>query len=202
MLQTEFHPAMQTGSKRLLVVLHGLGDSIAGYRWLPSLLGLPDLSFLLVNAPDPYYGGFSWYDFADDPAPGIERSRQGLFALLDEQRAKGFPAEQTSVFGFSQGCLMTWEVGLRYPHRLAGLVGVSGYIHEPERLLQEASPVARQQRFLITHGTQDPLIPFVPVQTQVARFQKAGLQIEWRAFDKAHTIAGEEELGVIRDFLR
>ena len=66
MLKTEFAPAMEKNSRRLLIALHGLGDSTAGYRWLPSALQLPGLNYLLVNAPDPYFGGFAWYDFSGD----------------------------------------------------------------------------------------------------------------------------------------
>ena len=185
-----------------MVVMHGLGDSIAGFRWLPSALNLPWLNYLLVNAPDRYYQGFSWYNFGGDPEPGIVRSRKLIFELLDEQRRKGFPSEQTIVSGFSQGCLMTWEAGLRYPHRLAGLVGISGYAHDEKRALKELSPVAREQRFLITHGTLDSMVPFDAVKRQLAVLKAAGLNIEWREFDKGHTIAGEEELAVIRDFVR
>src|SRR3989441_5186443 len=160
MLKTEFYPAAQSGSRRLFVVMHGLGDSVAGYRWVPVMMRLPWLNYLLVNAPDPYFGGFAWYDFSGDAGTGVERSRALLFELLDGQRKRGWPTEETMMFGFSQGCLMTIELGLRYPHRFAGLVGISGYVHEPERLIQELSPVALRQRFLITHGTEDPLIPF------------------------------------------
>src|SRR5947208_15899857 len=167
MLKTEFYPAAQTDSRRLLVVMHGLGDSVAGYRWVPVMMRLPWLNCLLVNAPDAYFGGFSWYDFAGDAAPGIARSRKMLFDLLDQYRAKGFPTEQTMVSGFSQGCLMTWEAGLRYPHRLAGLVGISGYAHDEKRALKELSPVARAQRFLITHGTMDPMVHLNSVKLQV-----------------------------------
>ena len=67
-----------------MVVLHGLGDSTAGFRWLPEELGQPWLNYLLVNAPDNYYGGYSWYDFAGDMGPGVKRSREMLFELLDE----------------------------------------------------------------------------------------------------------------------
>ena len=88
-----------------------------GYRWLPDALGLPGLNYLLVNAPDPYFGGYAWYDFSGKPEPGIRRSRGLLFALLDAQRERGFPSAQTLVFGFSQGCLMTYEIGLRYHTR-------------------------------------------------------------------------------------
>ncbi len=201
MLETEFYPAAQKDSKRLLIALHGLGDSTAGYRWMPSALRLPWLNYLLVNAPDDYYGGYSWYDFAGNPGPGIERSRKLLFALLDAQRANGFPTGETVLFGFSQGCLLTVDVGFRYPHRFAGFVGVSGYVHEPARLLQELSPVAKEQRMLFTHGTQDPLIPCAEVRKQVDGLKSAGLNITWREFAKVHTIAGDEELDVIRDFV-
>lgn len=201
MLQTEFREAHEKDSKRLMLVMHGLGDSIAGFRWLPEAMELPWLNYLLVNAPDRYYQGFSWYDFGRDPEPGIVRSRNLLFALLNDLRGKGFASEKTIVSGFSQGCLMTWEAGMRYPHRLAGLVGISGYAHNEKQMLSELSSMAREQRFLITHGRQDPMIPFDAVKKQVELFKAAGLNIDWREFDKGHTIAGEEELAAIRDFL-
>jgi phospholipase/carboxylesterase len=201
MLETDFAPAKEKESRQLMILLHGLGDSMEGYRWLPEALQLPWMNYLFVNAPDAYYSGFSWYDFANNPAPGIKRSRELLFELLDDLRAKDFPTNETILFGFSQGCLMTLEVGLRYPHLLAGLIGISGYAHEPEKLLKELSPVAKRQEFLITHGTQDTLIPFLQVKEQVKLFQTSGVQVEWNEFHKAHTIAGEEEIGVIRDFV-
>src|SRR5687768_11650122 len=140
MLDTEFIPALSNNSRALWIMLHGLGDSIEGYRWLPQVMRLPWMNYLLVNAPDEYYGGYSWFDFTGVIAPGVERSRKLLFELLEAQRAKGFPADQTILGGFSQGCLMSIEVGLRYPHRLAGIVGISGYICEPEKLVRELSP--------------------------------------------------------------
>jgi phospholipase/carboxylesterase len=201
MLETEFFPAKQAGSKRLMVVMHGLGDSSAGFHWMPQALDLPWMNYLLLNAPDPYYGGYSWYDFAGDAAIGVKRSAKLIADLLDEQRAKGFPTEQTILSGFSQGCLMTIEVACRYPHRFAGLVGISGYVHESEQLVKELSPVAKQQRFLITHGYKDPILPFDMVKGQMMGLKAAGLNIEWHEFMKAHTIAGEEELAVIRKFI-
>ncbi len=202
MLETDFAAAPDKNSRRLMVVLHGLGDSLEGYRWLPEALGFPWLNYRLVNAPDPYFGGYAWYDFSGDAGTGVERSRALLFELLEDERQRGWPTEQTVLFGFSQGSLMTMEVGLRYSRLFAGLVGISGYVHEPERLLRELSPVALQQRFLVTHGTLDPLIPFAPVREQVQLLQAAGIPIEWHEFAKAHTIAGEQELSVVRDFVR
>ena len=200
-LNFELIPAREPGSRKLMLALHGLGDSMEGYRWLPQALALPDMNYLLADAPDPYYGGFSWYDIYGDPRPGIERSRKELAGLLDTMAGRGFPTGLTTVLGFSQGCLLTVELAARYPERFAGLVGISGYVHEPAVLAGELSPVARKQRMLFTHGTLDVMVPHQPVEKQVAFLRRAGLQIEWRVFPKAHTIAGEEEIRVIREFV-
>jgi phospholipase/carboxylesterase len=200
-LTCELIPARDRHSRRLMVVLHGLGDSMEGYRWMPTEMRLPWLNYLLVNAPDDYFGGYSWYDIHGTAAPGIARSRRLLTELLESLPAKGFAPADTLVFGFSQGCLMTLETGLRYPHRLAGLIGVSGYIQDVAALLKELGPAAMQQRVLMTHGTQDPLLPILPVRKQAGLLREAGLCLEWREFVKAHTIAGEEELSVIRRFV-
>ena len=202
MLHHELIPAEEKGSPRLMVMLHGLGDSLEGYRWLPEAMNLPWLNYLLVNAPDDYFGGYSWFDFEGDMTPGVSRSRKLLFELLDATRAKGFPTHQTMIGGFSQGGLMTVEVGLRYPYRLAGVISLSGYVCEPDKLIKELSPVALRQRLLITHGTLDPLLPFTAARAQVDILKSAGLSIEWREFAKAHTIAGEDEISVIRNYVR
>jgi phospholipase/carboxylesterase len=199
MLHSELIPAREKNSRRLMVMLHGLGDSIEGYRWLPEAMNLPWLNYLLVNAPDDYYGGYSWFDLNDLP-PGVQRSRKLLFEVLDDLRARGFPAEQITLGGFSQGCLMAVEVGLRYPQRLAGIVGISGWVYEPETLLKELPPVARQQRLLTTHGTSDPLVPIAGVRMQIPLLKAAGINVVWREFNKPHTMI-EEELTVVRDFV-
>ena len=204
MLHSEWVPAAEENSRRLMVVLHGLGDSLDGWRWFPEAMNLPWLNYLIVNAPDDYYGGFSWFDLGekDQMLPGVQRSRKLLFDLLDDLRAKGLPAEQITLGGFSQGCLMSVDAGLRYPHRLAGIVGISGWIFEPEQLLAELPPVGRKQRLLMTHGTADPMVPITKVRPQIPVLQAAGLQIEWHEFAKGHTVAGEAELSVIRNFVR
>jgi phospholipase/carboxylesterase len=202
MLHRELIPAAEKGSDRLMIMLHGLGDSLEGYRWWPEALKLPWLNYLLVNAPDEYYGGYSWFEYPGDMVPGVRRSAEKLIRLLDASRAQGFPTERTVLGGFSQGCLMAIEVALRYPHRLAGVVGISGYVCEPEKLVAEMSPVARDQRLLVTHGPLDPVIPFDIARQQIQFLQSAGLDIQWREFMKDHTIAGEPEMSAVREFIR
>jgi phospholipase/carboxylesterase len=69
------------------------------------------------------------------------------------------------------------------------------------RLARELSPEAREQRFLITHGTEDPLLPIDRTRRQVELLKRAGLKIDWREFPKTHTIDGKAELPVLRDFI-
>lgn len=201
MLHSELIPAIEAGSRRIMVVLHGLGDSLEGWRWFPEAMNLPWLNYLLVNAPEHYFGGYSWFDI-NDRAPGVERSRKLLFELLDNLRTKHFSSDQTTLGGFSQGCLMSIDAGFRYPHQLAGMVGISGWVHEPKKLLAELPHAARQQRLLMTHGTHDPMVPIEQVRPQIPLLKAAGLNVEWREFPKAHTVAGEEGISVIREFVR
>ncbi len=199
-LNAELIPAKERESRKLLVVLHGLGDSREGYRWLPVELNLPWLNVLLVDAPDEYYGGFSWYEYPGDPGPGIERSRRLLATLLEQMPAKGFPANETILFGFSQGCLMTLETGLRLAQPLAGLIGVSGYVSDAAKLIREVSPASKATPVLVTHGTLDPVIPCAKVRQQMAELRATGLNLEWVEFRKEHTII-REETKLFREFI-
>jgi phospholipase/carboxylesterase len=201
MLETDLIQAQGGGSKDLLIALHGLGDSMEGYRWLPRALQMPSLNILLVNAPDAYFGGYSWYDFAAEPGPGIERSYRLMEELLQDWFARGYSAERTILFGFSQGCLMSYETGIRHAQRFAGIIGVSGYVHEPDRLLRLASPQARSQKFLVTHGTDDALIPLAQVRPQVDQLRAAEMQIDFRTFEKEHTII-DDEIVLFRNFIQ
>jgi phospholipase/carboxylesterase len=97
---------------------------------------------------------------------------------------------------------MTIETGLHYPHRLAGLVGIRGWVFELENLLRDLSPVARTQRLLVTHGHFDPVIPIAGVREQIQKLQAAGLNVQWHEFPKEHSVYGEPELAVIREFIR
>jgi phospholipase/carboxylesterase len=186
-------PARIPGPReRVVLVLHGLGDSLNGYHFLPEALRVPDLSYLLVNAPDAYYGGYSWYDFMGDKEPGILRSRGMLLALLDELQDQGVLPADTFLFGFSQGGLMVTDVALRCDQTLGGVVGVSGYVAFMEQYPAAFAPAASSQRLLITHGRYDPMVPFEPARKQFMELRRLGIDLEFVAYEKDHTMLAEE----------
>ena len=177
-----------TPSGKLVVVLHGRGDSSAGFHWMPSTLALPGVTWLLVNAPDPWYGGFSWYGMPPHHGPGVQRSRTLLDRLFEEINANGYQDEDTVLFGFSQGCLLTLEWGGRTDRPLAGCIGVSGYCYDASALGDELSEAARSRPWLVTHGHQDEVLPFETTASQIRELQEAGLPVDFRNYAKTHTI--------------
>ncbi|NUM87628.1 MAG: hypothetical protein HUU37_00350 [Bdellovibrionales bacterium] len=204
-LRTVYLPASRppeggAEAEKLIVVLHGLGDSVEGYRFLPQVMEMPEASWLLVNAPDPYFTGYSWFDIYGDMAPGIIRSRKLLTSLLGQLRGQGRKPENIALFGFSQGCVMVTDTALRYAHALAGVVGISGFVflEFPEAL----PPAAQEQKFLFTHGTMDSMIDSQVTRRQVEALREMGIRAEWAEFPKDHTIDPREEIPLIRHFLR
>jgi len=195
----EFIQATQP-SRHLVIVLHGLGDSLEGFLMLPQVLALPGVNYLLLNAPFDYFMGFAWYDL-EDPEPGILDSRERLRGLMSELTSQGWPSENLMLFGFSQGCLMSIDLGLRYDRPLAGIVGISGYAAFLDRLETEMHPQARKQHWLITHGDQDELLPLARSRSQMQQLQAAGVPIEWHEFNKGHTLDPERELPLIRQWI-
>jgi phospholipase/carboxylesterase len=207
LFEHQYFPARQPGPReRVLVVFHGLGDSLHGFTWMPRELRLDSLSYLLVNAPDDYYGGYSWFDFTGggaDMGPaiaGIKRSRKLIQGLLDELGAQGIADGDIFLFGFSQGCLMALDAGLRTEKRLGGIIGVSGWLAFQEEYPGAFSPVARDQAFLVTHGLRDPLLPFRVTEAQCAFLKAQGLNLTFQRYDKDHTVL-PEELRDIRSWL-
>jgi phospholipase/carboxylesterase len=198
-LRCDWFAASKTSGK-VMVVLHGRGDSSEGFHWMPRELAIPGLNYLMVNAPDPYLMGYSWYDLPPNQTPGVRRSCALLDRVFEEVFAQGFAPADAALFGFSQGCLMTLEWGGRTAHPLAAYIGVSGYVLDAQRLLAERHPASQRPVWLVTHGTEDDVLPFEATRAQIERLSVGGWPLLWHAFKKGHTVDPERELPLIRAF--
>lgn len=209
MLRHHVLPPLDGGPARLwCMVLHGLGDSHQG--WLPIVdeLRLSGLGWIFVDAPDPYYGGWSWFPIPGmtDPAHGPEEFNAGLNrsrALLDElighlELTREIPAERLLLWGFSQGCLMAIDQALRGPRRFAGVLGISGWIAAVEEYPAAFGAHACEQDMLVTHGDEDPILPVERSRAAIARLCELGCRIDWREYHKAHSLDAQRELPEIR----
>ncbi len=187
-------------SKKLMVILHGRGDSSRGFTFLPSYLNIEEMNYLLLDAPYYYYGGFSWYDLPPNQLEGIVSSSAILAEILDTLFEEEFNAYESFLFGFSQGALLTFEFGARYEKVLAGYIAVSGYIYDTNNLLEEMNPNVNNSNWLCTHGTYDGVLPYYSSKAQVETLQNGGFDIEFKSYDKDHTIA-EDELQMIKEWI-
>ena len=182
----------KVASKKLMIILHGRGDSSEGFTSLPSFLDIDDMNYILLDAPFEYATGFSWYPLPPDQLPGIEYSSILLTKVLDVLFNEEFNANESFLFGFSQGSLLTFEFGARYEKVLAGYIAVSGYIYDAQKLLLEMNENVKNSHWLCTHGTQDNVLPFATSKQQVEFLQENGFEIEFKSYKKDHSIDRDE----------
>ena len=186
------------------VVVHGLGDSMEGWRPFVPVLLPPDVTAILVNAPTPYYGGYSWYpipgmtspsDGPEDMLAGIRASRALLAELVTHVLQElGMSADQVLLLGFSQGCCMVLETALRSDHRFAGVVGISGLATDLDDLPEGLGAAAREQAIIWTCGRHDPVIPVEWVQATHEAVSALDVATDFRVYAKAHEVDPEQEL--------
>ena len=191
----------KVASKKLMIILHGRGDSSRGFTFLPPYLNIDDMNYLLLDAPYYYYGGFSWYDLPPNQLEGIAYSSSILADTLDTLFEEEFNADESFLFGFSQGALLTFEFGSRYEKVLAGYIAVSGYIYDANNLLQEMNQNVNTSNWLCTHGTSDGVLPFETSKEQVETLQNGGFEITFKSYDKDHNVV-EDELMMIKEWIK
>ena len=190
----------KVASKKLLIILHGRGDSSQGFSFMPDYLNIPDLNYLLLDAPYDYFGGRSWYDLPPNQEEGIEYSSKILTNILNTLFEEQFDIDQSILFGFSQGSLLTFEFGARYKKALAGYIAVSGYIYDEKKILEDINKDVIKSKWLCTHGTLDDVLPYNISSEQVKYLQDNNFEIEFKSYQKAHTL-DEKEILAIREFI-
>jgi phospholipase/carboxylesterase len=208
MLEHEiFQPARPApaGQGCWCLVLHGLGDSMEGWKPAAPLFAVDGLGFIFANAPDAYYGGYSWFDIADDftPDPGqIRRSRALLAELIAHLLSRlAIGPGRLLLLGFSQGSLMAVDQALRSESLFAGVVGISGFMALLEEFPAAFGACARSQRLLLTHGLYDSRIPLAFARRQRDQLIALGVTPTWKEYPKEHNLDQAREVGDIRAFI-
>ena len=199
-----------------VIWLHGLGadgnDFVPVVREL-NLNGCPAIRFIFPHAPTmpvTINGGYvmrAWYDILgtdlvrhEDEA-GLRKSQLAIEQLIGNEKARGIPAERIILAGFSQGCAMTLQTGLRYPEKLAGLLCLSGYVPIHTTLAAERSAANQATPIFMAHGTVDPVIPIFRAEQSRDLLQSMGYAVEWPEYPMPHSVS-PEEIDHIGDWLR
>lgn len=190
-----------------VIVLHGLGAD--GSDFVPvcealDLSAVGPVRFVFPHAPVrpvTINGGYrmrAWYDIlgADlqrrEDEAGLRESARAIATLIDRERERGIAPGRIVLAGFSQGCAMTLMTGLRYPERLAGLVGMSGYLPLAATTAAERSAANRDVQIFLAHGSQDEIV--VPARGHASRdaLVALGHTVEWHEYPMGHSVCPEE----------
>jgi len=186
----------------LVVALHGRGASAEDLAPLAQAIAAP-WRWVFPNARLPLdvggWEGYAWYDLAA-PERDIPPSRRAIEGLLGDLWARlGVGPARTALLGFSQGGVMTLDVGLRAAMRFAGLVVLSGYLALVDGI-EAALPRATHQRLLIIHGTEDPIVPVGRARATHQQLVAAGLAPEYHELEMGHEVTSEV-LALVARFL-
>jgi len=172
------------------VLLHGWGADADDLLDLGALLVGPEVSVVALRAPQPHPGGIGrqWYGLLPEPDwSALPAARHDLRTRL-QGLASSVPLAHTAVLGFSQGAAMALDVATGATAEgqqglpLAALIACSGYPH-PDWV-----PTGPYTRILLTHGEQDPMVPFAASEALERKLQEAGGSVRRITFSGGHGI--------------
>ncbi len=163
---TIIKPDQDNKINNAVILLHGYGGdgkdiSMLTLNWKRFL---PNTVFLCPNGHEKCsinQSGFQWFDLSkDDPKYIIEQS------LKAEQIIKKYINEvkelyklnnsQICLSGFSQGCMMSINIGLTSDENFNCVVGFSGKIIDKDNLVKRISSTTKM---LLLHGDKDAVVP-------------------------------------------
>jgi len=152
--------------KTAVILLHGYGGdgkdiSMLSLNWKRHM---PNTVFICPNGPEACVinpTGYQWFDLSkDEPNYILEQS------IKAENKIKQFVEEiknefnlthnQICLSGFSQGCMMSLNVGLTSKKKFLCIVGFSGKIIDQIDLKERINNLTNT---LLIHGDMDQVVP-------------------------------------------
>ncbi len=149
-----------------VILLHGYGGNgkdismltLNWKRFLKNTIFLcPDAHEVCNINPS----GFQWFDLNDDNPEKIlvesKKAENKIKQYIDEIKLEyKLKNSQICISGFSQGCMMSINVGLTFNESFNCIVGFSGKIIEKKDL---SSRIKSKTNILLLHGDSDPIVP-------------------------------------------
>ena len=186
---TSVTPLSKNKPRQGIILCHGYGGdgkdiSSLAINWRRFL---PDAIFLCPNAPEictvnPQ--GYQWFDLTSEEEEVIlEKSlmaEEKLNTFLD-QVFDNFQLEPTNLalVGFSQGCMVSIQVGLKKKEQINCIIGYSGkVINEKHR----SNNINSKPKIFLMHGENDTIVPPTHLLEAKEYLNKCGLKIKTKLF--------------------
>jgi phospholipase/carboxylesterase len=152
--------------KYAIILLHGYGGdgkdiSMLTLNWKRHM---PNTVFICPNGHEicPINpSGFQWFDLTkDDPNYILDRSinaEEKIKIFINEIKQEfNLKNNQICLSGFSQGCMMSLNVGLTSEEKFSCIVGFSGKIIDQNNLKLR---IKNSTNTLLIHGDADQVVP-------------------------------------------
>lgn len=191
-----------------VIWMHGLGADGNDFAPIVPELGLgasPAIRFVFPHAPvQPVTinNGMhmrAWYDILSmdiggrrEDEAGLRASQAAIEALIARENSRGISTQNIVLAGFSQGCAMALQTGLRHAEPLAGLVCLSGYLPLAGTLEHERHAANANTPVFMAHGTQDPVVAIERAQASHDTMTALGHPVTWKTYPMPHSVCLEE----------
>lgn len=195
-----------------IIWLHGLGAD--GHDFEPIVpeiageLALP-LRFVFPHAPvrpvtiNNGYRMRAWYDIAGfdrnalQDEVGIRGSDAAVRSLIRRENERGVATGRIVLAGFSQGGAMALFTGVRYPEKLAGIMGLSCYLVLARTLDDERHALNQSTPIFMGHGTFDPVVDVRLGEETRKALEARAYSVTWWTYPMPHSVSPAE----IRDII-
>lgn len=189
----------QAGNRPLVIFLHGSGSNEQDLFELKGELPR-DYNYLSVRAPKSMeQDRYQWFakkgdGVYDGDTSDLKASGQMLLDFIDKARAKySTDASKVYLVGFSQGAMMSYEVGLRPPVVVGGFAALSGRLLPVLKAELKPGQAPLPLSIFIGHGTADDPVPYRHGTEANALLHKLDYQPEFHAYPGVgHSISAAE----------
>ncbi|RLL47768.1 esterase [Oceanobacillus piezotolerans] len=177
-----------------LFLIHGMGSNEQDL--LPLTHGLEESCFVFsIRGPidqPPGYAFFTIEGFGKPHRSSFDEAISKLIQFID-YTCEEYPIESDKLYlmGFSQGAILSMSLGLVLgDKRVKGIAALSGYIPEIVKKDYDKKPVGEISIF-ISHGEQDPALPFTWAPESVRVYSEMGANVTFRKYQAGHTVTQE-----------
>ncbi len=182
-------PLSKKKPKNAVILCHGYGGdgkdiSILASYWKAHM---PDTLFVCPDAPEKCAAsptGFQWFDLMDQTREQILSkslvAEMKLNKLIDEVKKKNdLSSNEIVIGGFSQGCMLSLQTGIKRKDKINSIVGYSGRIIDTKHL--EKNIISRPN-IILMHGDDDQIVPIDSLLEAKDFFSKNNYEIETKIF--------------------
>ena len=208
-------PRESGGATRTVVMLHGLGDTGAGWASAAQQIRAPaNTRWIFPTArtvPVTLNGGArmtAWFDLNAldaesiiDDETMINESVRYVEALVRQEMAKGVASDKIVIGGFSQGGVVALTAVLRSELKLAGCLALSTYLPLRDQYPAKFGPYAKDVPILQGHGTNDMVLRYDYGKMSNDVLTSNGVKADFKTYTGMAHSACAEEFDDVADFL-